>query len=139
MSSAFRFCGFCLLGLMVIVGCGGCGGISTADPGPPPPHGGTLVVLPDGTCLIEVVKKKGNEPITAEVTFYFYKDAYTPYDPAPTSGILILDDQRQVSLQIDGDALVTPSGPALFGDEEVNGVLSVEFDGEARQIPLRVR
>jgi hypothetical protein len=128
-----------MLGL--VFGCIGCGGgVSTANPGPTPPHGGRLVRLPDGAGLIEVVKKKGTAPLTGEVSFYIYKDAYTPCDSAPETGLLVIDDQRKVSLQADGDALVTPTGPLLFGDEEeVDGVLCIELDGEARQIRLGIR
>jgi hypothetical protein len=137
-------CRLCTLGYLItlglIFGCVGCGGrVSTANPGPPPPHGGRLILLPDGTGLIEVVKKKGTAPMTGEVSFYFFKDAYTPYEPAPESGILVIDDQRKVPLQADGDALVTSTGPVLFGDDDVDGVLSVELDGEPRQIPLGIR
>src|SRR6516162_7529208 len=111
MSAGLRLCTLCFLGL--VVGCGR--GISTADPGPEPPHGGTLVVLPDGSGVVEVVKKKGDSPITSEVAFYFFKDAsYTPFDPAPESGVLVIDAKWKVSLEADGDALITPTGPVLF-------------------------
>ncbi len=137
MSAGLRVSGFLWLGLMV--GCGREIAFSTADPGEPPPHGGKLIVIPGHACLIEIVKKEGVDPITAEVSFYFYDEGYTPFEPAPRSGVLVIDGQREVPLQVDGDALVTPTGPVLFRDQDVDGVLRVELDGEARQIPLGIR
>lgn len=137
MSTALRACGCCVLALLVGGGCSDAP--STANPGEPPPHGGRLVFFRDGTGLIEVVKKEGTDPMTAEVSFYFFKEAYTPYEPTPESGVLVIDGTRKVSLQADGDALVTPTGPVLFADQDVDGVLSVELDGETRQIPLGLR
>ena len=137
MSPRLRICAFWFLGLMVCCGCGR--KISTADPGEPPPHGGKLIFFPDGTALIEVVKKEGPPPITAEVSFYFFKDGYVPYEPAPQAGVLIISEKLKVPLQAQGEALVTPSGSALFEGNDVDGVLSVELDGETRQIPLGLR
>jgi hypothetical protein len=98
-----------------------------------------LVSFPDGTGLVEIVRKSGPEPINSEVSFYFFTDAWTPYEPAPTAGVLVMGDGRKVSLHGDGEALVTPPGPVLFADGEVDGVLRVELDGETMQIPLGVR
>jgi hypothetical protein len=126
------------LGLVVACGCSR--SQLTADPGEPPPHGGKLIFIPDGTALIEVVKKQGAAPITAEVSFYFYKEGgYEPYEPAPQSGVLVIDEKHKVPLQTDGNALVTPTGPVLFEGNDVDGVLSVELNGELRQIPLGLR
>ena len=135
MSAGLRVCGLSILGL--VVGCGGA--LSTTDPGPPPPHGGTLVFFPDGTGLVEIVKKNGADSLASEISFYFFKDAWTSYEPAPGTGVLVMEDGREVSLVADGDALVTPSGPALFEDREVDGVLRVEFGAETKQIPLGIR
>ncbi len=130
----------CIVWIMAAVAGFGCSRApSTDNPGEPPPHGGRLVFFADGTAFIEVVKKEGTAPITAEVSFYFFKDAYTPYEPAPKSGVLIIDGNREVPLDTDGDALATPTGPVLFADQDVDGVLSVELDGETRQFPLGMR
>jgi hypothetical protein len=138
MSPGLRVLSFCsLLGLLFSGGCSS--KISTADPGPPPPHGGTIVFFPDRSGVVEVVKKDGKEPMISEVSFYFFADAWTPYEPAPESGVLVLSDERTISLKADGDALVTPPGPPLFADGDVDGVLRVTIDGETRQIPLGVR
>jgi hypothetical protein len=137
MPPAFRVCALWILGLVAAGGCSGA--LSTADPGVPPPHGGTLVYFPDGTGVVEVVKKEGSDPISAEVSFYFFKDAWTPYKPAPASGVLVMDDSQKLSLQADGEALVTPTGPAFFRDRDVDGVLRIELGGETKQIPLGVR
>ena len=137
MSHVQRVCALCLVGL--VVGCGGSGSLSTANSGPLPPHEGTLVQFPDGRGLVEVVKKSGKAPITAEVSFYFYQNAYKPFENGPEAGFLVIDQKRRVSLQADGDALVTPTGPVLFANKDVDGVLSIELDGEPIQIPLGLR
>jgi hypothetical protein len=125
---------------LAVVLCGGCGRTaSTDDPGPAPPHGGRLVFFPDGSGLVEVVKKEGAEPTTAEVSFYFYRDGFNPFDPAPESGTLVIDEKENVPLESDGEGLRTPAGPILFGNREVDGVLKVELDGEAITIPLGIR
>ncbi len=137
MSIALRLCSLCTVVLVVACGCSR--RVSTVDPGDPPPHGGTLLVLPDRSGMVEIVKKTGTAPIAAEVAFYFFSEGYAPCDPAPQSGYLLMDDQRKVQLVADGDALVTPTGPLLFEDRDVDGVLCVELDGETRHIPLGVR
>jgi hypothetical protein len=122
-----------------LVGCGG--GPDLSDPGPPPPHGGNLVRLPANAGYVEVVKKPGSSattPMTGEVSFYFLKDASTPISPAPSSGTLTVG-KKKVALKPEGDALVTPEGPALFPKGDVDGVLTVELDGKPVNIPMGVR
>jgi hypothetical protein len=120
---------------------GGCSkALSTDDPGDPPPHDGALIFLPGEGGIVEIVKKTGSEPMTAELYFYFYKDRnFNPFEPAPKTGVLVLADEQKIQLKADDDALVTPAGPALFADRPVDGVLSVELDGEKVNIPLGVR
>ena len=128
---------FALIGMLA--GCGG--GSPTANPGTPPPHGGNLIAIPSGKGYVEVVQKvgaSGKGPITAEVSFYFLKDPSTPYSPAPTAGTLTIGNKK-VALKAQGDALVTPDGPALFPKGGVDGVVSVELDGKPTNIPLGVR
>jgi len=137
MSPGLRVSRFWFMAL--VVGCGCNRSLSTADPGDPPPHGGRIVRFADGSGFIEVVKKEGPAPITAEVSFYFFKNAYTPYEPEPGSGVLMIDEKRRVPLRAEGDALVTPTGPVLFADQEVDGVLSIELGGKSRQVPLGMR
>ena len=130
-------CGFCCGGLLI-----GCGGTASApvDTGTEPPHEGTLVPLPDGKSWIEFVKKTGVAPITSELTVYFYRDGkYTPHDQMPDSAILAIDNKRKVTLKADDDALVTPPGPILFGDNDVRGELSFELEGLEMKIPLGFR
>jgi hypothetical protein len=98
-----------------------------------------VIFFPDGSGCVEVVKKEGTYPISAELSFYFFTEGYVPYEPVPTSGLLVINKEQRIFLQAEGDALVTPTGPVLFGDQEIDGVLSVELDGEARQIPLGIR
>lgn len=73
-----------------------------------------------------------------EVAFYFYQDAktYTPFDSPPEKGTLILDSKRSVELHLDDDALVTPSGPVLFVNRDVEGLLRVELDGNTLNVVL---
>jgi hypothetical protein len=120
----------------------GCGGFSTSNPGPPPPHGGNIHVLPGDLGLLEIVQKPTNRKdtsVTSEVTFYFYKDAFTPISPTPTKGVLIYGRNAQVMLKPEGDALATPPGPPLFPGKEVDGELSVELEGKTTKLPLAVR
>jgi hypothetical protein len=128
---------------VLCLGCAlGCGGApSTLNPGPPPPHGGAVVNLPGGAGLVEIVKKatSGSEKtVTSEVSFYFFKDAYTPFSPAPSSGTLTLANAKKVELTPEGEALVTPPGRPLFKGD-VDGTLTVQLDGSTKTIPLGVR
>ncbi len=130
-----------LLCLGISLGCG-TGPPSTSDPGEPPPHGGVSIKLPGGTGLVEVVKKDSSassQSISSEVSFYFFKDAYTPYSPTPSAGTLTLASGKKVALRPEGDALVTPPGPALFKKGDVDGTLIVQLDGVNKTIPLGVR
>jgi hypothetical protein len=128
------------LGAWIVTALVGCGdGVSTANPGEQPPHGGTLILLSDGSGMVEVVKKTGTSPMTAEVSFYFYSDAYSPYDPSPQKGVLQVSKQRSVTLIPQEDALVTPEGAVMFANRDVDGILTVELDGISRQIPLGMR
>jgi hypothetical protein len=127
--------------LGVMMGCGG-GAPDTSNPGEPPPHGGTLIKLPGGTGLVEVVKKAtspSEKSVTAEVSFYFFKSAYTPYSPSPSSGTLTPANGKKVELKLEGEALVTPPGPPLFKQGDPDGTLTVELDGSSKTIPLGVR
>jgi hypothetical protein len=130
------------LSCLVLLGLGGCGGGPlTSEPEMPPPHGGTPIKLPGGQGFVEVVKKPAaskTAPVTGEVTFYFYKDATTPYSPAPSSGTLTTG-KKTVNLAAQGDGLTTPAGPPLFSKGEPDGVLAVELDGKSVKIPLGVR
>jgi hypothetical protein len=137
MTRIARVGSFALISLLA--GCGG--GSLTSNPGTPPPHGGNLIAIAGDRGYLEVVKKAGvpaKGPVTAEVSFYFLKDPSTPYSPAPTSGTLIIGNKK-VALKVQGDALVTPDGPALFPKGGVDGSVSVELDGKAVNIPLGVR
>jgi hypothetical protein len=129
---------FMWLGILI-----GCGGVpSTSNPGPPPPHGGTIISLPNGKGFVEVVKKSGTSravPTTSEVAFYFFKDTSTPYSPAPTVGTLTVNKNKKVVLKTEGDALVTPPGPPLFENADVDGALSVDLAGGPVTIPLGLR
>jgi hypothetical protein len=130
---------FLLLGILIG---GGGGAPSTSNPGPPPPHGGNLIALPGEQGYVEIVKKpagSGKAPLAAEVSFYFLKsDGTTPALPGPAAGKLHVG-HKEVALQAEGDALVTPSGPPLFAKGDVDGLLSVELDGKAMKIPLGIR
>ena len=89
----FKFAlGISILSLAFVAGCGD-GPPSTSNPGEPPPHGGVLVDMPGKSGLVEIVKKtvSGSEPtVTSEVSFYFFKEAYTPFSPSPSTGTLTL-------------------------------------------------
>jgi hypothetical protein len=129
----------CLVLVSVICGCGG-GVPSTPNSGPPPPHGGNLVALPGGKGYVEVVKKdaSGKAAVTAELSFYFMKDASTPISPAPSSGTLTVGDKK-FQLKAEGDGLVTPTGPPIFPKGGVDGTLSALVDGKTLNVPLGVR
>ncbi len=123
------------------MGCGS-GPPSRSNPGEPPPHGGVSIKLPGSGGLVEIVKKESSaasQSITSEVSFYFFKDAYTPYSPTPSAGTLTLASGKKVALKPEGDALVTPPGPALFKKGDVDGTLIVQLDGVNKTIPLGVR
>ena len=137
MSKRTIFLAICLTSLLAMSGCGP--KIQTDDPGPPPPHGGRLIPFADKSGVLEVVRKEGSEPMTGEVSFYFYLEGFTPFDPAPEAGIFVLANDQTISLESNGEGLATPQGPILFPDREVDGTLTVELDGEKRVIPLGVR
>ena len=123
--------------------CAGCGDSppSTSNSGTPPPHGGKLIKLSNGRGYVEVVKKAtatSETSVSGEVSFYFYKDTYTPYSPAPGAGTITWN-KKSLALAAEGDALVTPPGRPLFANKEVDGLLQVELTGQATTIPLGVR
>ncbi len=122
----------------VVMGCGG--GVSTSDSGPPPAHGGNLLMLPGGKGYVEIVQKKGTagKSMSGEVSFYFLKDGATPLSGAPTAGTLTVG-KKAVELKSSGDALITPDGPPLFPKGGVDGTLTVQLDGKSTVIPLGMR
>jgi hypothetical protein len=114
--------------------------VSTSNSGIEPPHEGVLVPLPDGKSWVEIVKKEGPAPITSEVSFYFYRNGtYEPCEQPPEAGVLELDGKRKVTLTLEDDALVTPSGPVLFAKREVRGELMFELDGQEMKVMLGSR
>ncbi|APW64153.1 hypothetical protein [Paludisphaera borealis] len=129
-----------VLSIAPLSGCGG-GPLSTSNPGQPPPHGGSLIHLPDGEGFVEVVKKEAGgakASVDKEASFYFLKDMTTPLSPAPAAGTITIG-KKKVELKADGEALVTPSGPPIFPSGGLDGVLTVEIGGKSRNIPLDVR
>ncbi len=138
MPHPIRSCRFLVLGLLI--GCGG-GRPSTSDPGPPPPHGGNLVVMPEEKGFVEVVHKPGTPAGTAspEVTFYFLRGNSRPYSPAPAAGTLAVGKSRKLTLTAQDGGLATPPGPRLFQEGEVDGILEVDLDGKPTKIPLGIR
>jgi hypothetical protein len=142
MSRIVQAAGLVLLGLslsLLLTGCGG--GSLTSDPGTPPPHEGQLVMIPGGKGFVEVVKREPSTPkapLSGEATFYFLKDPKTPYSPAPSSGVLTVG-KKKVTLQSSGEGLATPNGPALFPKGGMDGVLTIQLDGQDVNIPLGVR
>jgi hypothetical protein len=98
--------------------------------------------LPGGTHLVEIVKKAtpvSAKSVTSEVSFYLFKSAYTPFSPSPSSGTLTLTNNAKIELKAEGEALVTPPGPPIFQNSDVDGTLTVQLDGKTRTIPLGVR
>jgi hypothetical protein len=133
------------IGLALLLGLlAGCSGRpSLSDPGPEPPHKGTLQSIPGTKAVVEIVQKKvasPREPVDGEVTFSFLQpDGTTPVSPAPSSGTLTVG-KKTITLKPQGDGLATPSGPPLFARSGgVDGTLSVELDGKSVNIPLGVR
>ena len=129
-----------LLLLGLIFGCGDRPGDTSAT-GPPPPHNGLMLPLPDNAGFVEVVKKDAASPTTAEdeASFYFYKDGTTPFSPSPTAGSLTVGEGKKIDLVAKGDALVTPPGPALFGKDEVNGLLTTDLGGKPVSVRIGAR
>jgi hypothetical protein len=130
-------------GALVLVAmlAGGCGGSPTMSSGPAPPHQGHLITLPGGKGYVEVVKKDAastKAALTAEESFYFLKEGATPLSPAPSGGIFTVGT-KTVTLQSEGDALITPNGPPLLPKGGLDGVLAVELNGQAIKIPVGVR
>ncbi len=124
--------------MSLFTGCAG--GSPTWNPGTPPPHGGSVINLPGGKGYVEVVKKdvgSSKAPVTGEVSFYILKDMSTSYSPTPSTGTLTVG-KKQVSLNAEGGALVTPNGPPLFTKGDPDGTLSVEIDGKTLNVPLGV-
>ena len=88
----------------------------TANPGPPPPHGGKIMPLKGDQGFVEIVQKRASRPkdiMEEELAFYFYKDAYTPISPTPASGTLVVG-RKKITLKPSGEALVTPTGPGFW-------------------------
>lgn len=129
-----------LLAALPLLGCEP-GPPSTTATGPPPPHQGAVLELPDGEGFVEIVQKKPASPKTPldkELSFYFLKDMTTPLAPSPSTGTLTVG-KKAVELKADGDALVTPAGPPIFPQGDLEGILKVELGGGAKSIPLRTR
>ena len=130
-------CAWYLWLLALVTGCDG-NSFSMSSANVAPPHGGTLVFFKDGkrTCCVEVVKKEGTAPITAELSFHFYQGVDVPYEPAPEDGEFWIDSTQKVTLESGGDALVTSTGPVLFADKEVEGVVRVKLNGQEKRIRI---
>ena len=129
-----------LLAALPLVGCEP-GPPSTTATGPPAPHQGSVIELPGGEGYVEIVQKQPTSPkapLDKELSFYFLKDMTTPLAPAPTTGTLAVG-KKTVALKADGDALVTPLGPPIFPQGDLEGTLSVDLDGGSKTIPLRIR
>ncbi len=100
-----------------------------------------MIDLPGGKGFVEVVKNDGTSGSSEKinkVAFYFLKDMHTPFSPIPTWGTLTVG-KKKVALNAEGKALVTPSGPSIFGKGDLDGVLSVELNGHPVNIPLGLR
>ena len=126
--------GSIIMTIGLLAGCGR-GGINTDNPGTPPPHNGTLVVLPEVSGYMEVVIGNGSGP---EIAVYFLKDTKTPFDPAPTSAILKINEKQKIELKPENGGLVTPTGPKLFKNEPTGDVF-VEIAGRKLTVPLNLR
>jgi hypothetical protein len=113
-----------------------------SNPGTPPPHDGRLIKLANGQGYVEVVKKAttpSDPSVDGEVSFYFYKDTYTPLSPAPTTGTFTTLNKKRLTLKSAGEALVTPPGRPLFAKTDVDGFLEVELGGQSLAVPLALR
>ncbi len=120
----------------------GCGGTTKLESGAPPPHGGSLIALPEGKGSVEVVRKSAGadaSKMTSELAFYLLDPKNAPITPAPASGTLTVG-KKVVNLKSEGDGLVTPEGPALFPrNAGLDGVLSVDLGGKPVTVPLGLR
>ena len=120
--------------LLCLAGCGG-GPPNTSYAGTPPPHGGILSPLNNGEGSVEIVAGKGSGP---EASFYLLKPDGSPFDPAPTSGTLLVG-KTKIVLKVEGAGLSTPPGTAPFPGGDIGGDLAVEVGGKTMTIPLGVR
>jgi hypothetical protein len=115
--------------LALLIGCGSGGSPRLDESGPGTPHGGELIPMPGGKGFVEIVAKgKG-------ASFYFLKDASTPFSPAPTAGVLNVGSKK-ITLKSEGEGLAVPDGTAAFVKGTADGILSVELDGKPVNIPL---
>ena len=64
----------------------GCGGVNPAKPGPPTPHGGVVVPLPEDKGLVEVVKQPApGKAGRTVIVVYFLDNDRNPMTAAPTT------------------------------------------------------
>jgi hypothetical protein len=127
----------------LLMGCGG--GTPKTLPTTAPPHGGSILNLPDGAGFAEVVVnslKKG-ETTKSEFSVYFLgPDRTTALAPAPTSATLTLSTprgERTVELKPFNDALISPPAESVLMGHNLDGTLNVEIGGKPVSIPMAGR
>ena len=113
--------------------------VDTSYAGKEPPHQGELVPLPGAKGYVEVVAKPGAGKTGPEYSFYFLKENYQEFSPAPSTGTLKVGKATATLKPGDGGALVTPPGQGVPAKAGLDGDLSVELDGKPVVIPLGVR
>jgi len=124
-----------LLSTIVVAGCDS-QAIDLTKVAPPPPHQGTVMPLPGGKAVVEVVRT-GDKQYDFE--FYFLTNDLKPLPGAPTSGTLTVG-KSNLELVASGDHLVSKGGTRkLFPDGTIGGDLKVTVDGTEILMPLGIR
>jgi hypothetical protein len=148
MKTSFACC-FPVFLVCVVSGCEGPD--PTVKQLPPPPHGGTLITLPETRGFAEVLSRseklaggKDAKRPNATLTVYFLKaDGTTAMNPEPTDVSIVLGPEsgnKTVPLKPDPSKPgAFASAPGPFSNTEVSGELKATVEGQAVSVSFAIR
>ena len=120
----------------------GCGGPPSTRLTTAPPHGGSLVDLPDGKGLAEIVTRaaKKGDATQSEFTVYFLaSDRTTTLSPTPTTASLTISTpqgEKTVELKPWNEALISLPAASVLDGHDLDGTLNVEIGGQTVNVPI---
>jgi len=129
------------LGLILIVSLGiGCG--SSNNSGPPTPHNGALVELPDRKGFLEIVKQAASGKAgRSQIVIHFLDRDRNPMSGAPTAATFKgqASGNKPVALKpMEGGAGGLISEP-IADRAEIEGEMTATIDGSPVTVPIMIR
>lgn len=130
-----------LVGLLL--GCGG--GTPSTIPTTAPPHGGSLLNLPDGKGYVEIVIKpiKQGDKSQSEFQIYFLgPDRNSALSPAPSVARLTVSlpvGEKTIELQPKDGVFLSPPAESLLNGHDLSGNLNVDLGSGPIKIEISNR